>query len=67
MGPISMILAGLVIGGYKFKSLFLNKKVYVITFLRLIVIPAFMAVILKLLNVSEEIITLSLIAFATPL
>lgn len=67
MGPISMILAGLVIGGYKFKSLFLNKKVYVITFLRLIVIPAFMAVILKLLNVSEEIITLLLIAFATPL
>ena len=66
-GPVAMVLAGFVIGGYNFKELLLNKKVYVVTFLRLIVIPAFIMLILKLLGTNEEIMTLALIAFATPL
>ena len=43
------------------------KKVYVVTFLRLVAIPAILMVILKLFGTSEEIMTLALIAFATPL
>ncbi|MBQ4100562.1 MAG: AEC family transporter, partial [Oscillospiraceae bacterium] len=65
-GPVAMILAGFVIGGYKMKGLLLNKKVYVATALRLIVIPAVLMLVLKLFNVSEEIMILALIAFATP-
>ncbi len=67
MGPVAMLLAGFVIGGYEFKGLFSNVKVYIITALRLIVIPAVMVLALMLTGASEEIITLALIAFATPI
>ena len=67
MGPVAMILAGFVIGGYEFKSLITDKKVYLATFLRLIVIPIVIVLILKAFNASNEVQTLSLIAFATPL
>ena len=67
MGPVAMILAGFVIAGYDFKSLLTNKKVYAATALRLIVIPSVMMTIMKLLGISDEIMTLVLIAFATPL
>lgn len=66
-GPIAMLLAGFVIGGYNFKELILNKKVYVASFLRLVVIPTVLMLVLGALNVSKEIMTLALIAFATPL
>lgn len=67
MGPVAMVLAGVVVGGYELKSLFTEKKVYIVTALRLIVIPTVMVLILKLIHVSDEIVTLALIAFATPL
>ena len=66
-GPVAMVLAGFVIGGYNFKELITNKKVYIATALRLIVIPAVMMVILKLIGTSEEIMTLALVCFGTPL
>ncbi len=67
MGPIAMILAGIVIGEYNFKELLKNKKVYIITFLRLIVIPFVFTSVLKLAGASNEVIIFTLIAFATPL
>jgi len=67
MGPVAMLLAGFVIGGYNFGEFFSDKKVYAATFLRLIAIPAFFVIILKALGVGEEIITLALICFATPI
>ena len=66
-GPVAMLLAGFVIGGYDFKSLLTKKKVYIVTALRLIVIPAVILLILIFLDTSKEIMTLALIAFATPL
>ena len=66
-GPVAMVLAGFIIGGYNFKELISNKKVYVATFLRLVVIPATIMIVLKLLGTNDEIMTLALIAFATPL
>ncbi|MBE7048623.1 MAG: hypothetical protein E7393_04560 [Ruminococcaceae bacterium] len=66
-GPVAMILAGFVIGGYNFKRLLVNKKVYVISFLRLLVIPSAMMIVLKLLGIHKEIMILALIAFATPI
>ncbi|NMB97145.1 MAG: hypothetical protein GYA02_11135 [Clostridiaceae bacterium] len=67
MGPIAMLLAGFVIGGFEFKSLLLDKKVYVATILRLIVLPAIIVLILKIPGASKEIITYALICFGTPL
>ncbi|MBE6885079.1 MAG: hypothetical protein E7487_10785 [Ruminococcaceae bacterium] len=66
-GPVAMVLAGFVIGGYNLKELLTNKKVYAVTGLRLIVIPAVIMLILKLLGTSDEIMTLALICFGTPL
>ncbi len=67
MGPVAMLLAGIVIANYDIKALLTNKKVYVVTFLRLIVLPSIFVGALKLLNAPDEIVSLSLIAFATPL
>ena len=67
MGPCAMLLAGIVIGGYNFKGLLTNKKVYLVSLLRLIVIPGVIALVLKAIGTSSEIVTLALIAFATPL
>ncbi len=67
MGPVGMILAGLVIGGYSIKELVTNKKVYLVTFMRLVVIPAVMMLVLNVLGASKEVMMLVLMAFAVPL
>lgn len=67
MGPVAMVLAGVVVGGYDLKSLLTDKKVYIASLFRLIVIPAVLIGALKLLGTNEEIVTFTLIAFATPL
>lgn len=67
MGPIAMVLAGVVIGGYDLKEMMLNKKVYLVSVMRLIVLPAVLVLIMKGFGVNIEIITLALIAYATPL
>ncbi|MBO5733615.1 MAG: AEC family transporter [Clostridia bacterium] len=67
MGPVAMLLAGMVVGGYKFSELLKNKKVYLTTLLRLIIIPAIFVSVLKLLGAAEEIVILTLIAYATPM
>ena len=66
-GPVAMVLAGFVIGGYRFKDLICNKKVYVASALRLVLIPAVMMLILKAIGATDGLMTLALITFATPL
>lgn len=67
MGPLAMVLAGFVIGGYNIKELLTNKKVYVASALRLLVIPAVLMLILTAFGTPKETMTLALIAFAAPL
>ncbi len=67
MGPIAMVLAGFVIGGYKTKGLLADKKVYIASLLRLIVIPAAMLTVMHLLGTDKEIMAFILVAFASPL
>ncbi len=66
MGPVAMVLAGFVIGGYNLREILLNKKVYIASAMRLIVLPALLMLVLKALGTPEDIMTLALIAFATP-
>lgn len=66
-GPVAMVLAGFVIGGYNFKRLITNKKVYLASVMRLVVIPSVMLFILLGLNASKEVMILVLVAYATPL
>lgn len=67
MGPNAMLIAGFAIGGYNFIELFKNKKVYILTALRLFVIPALLVIILRWFGAEADIITFSLIAYAAPL
>ena len=67
MGPMAMLLAGIVIGEYDFSELLKDKKVYLATLLRLIVIPAAFVGVLNILNVNYDIIVITLIAYATPM
>ncbi len=61
------MLAGVVIGGFNFKSPLNDKKVYVVSFMRLIANPIAIVLVMKLLGISDEIQTFALIAFACPL
>ena len=66
MGPVAMILAGFVIGGYNLKDMIANKKIYIAAIFRLILIPALFVTLLKLIGANEVVLTLALICFATP-
>lgn len=67
MGPVAMILAGFVVGGFEIKSLLYNKKIYVLAFLRLFLIPLTVVLSLRAFGVSEELILFAFIAYACPL
>lgn len=67
MGPVAMLLAGFVVGGYDLKEMIKNKKVYFATLLRLIVLPSLFLLLLKLLGASEEILIYTLFVLGTPL
>lgn len=67
MGPVAMLLTGFVIGGYHIPSLLKNRKIYVMTFLRLFILPAFFVALLMLLGADDKTLYLCLFAFATPL
>ena len=67
MGPVAMLLAGFVVGNYSIVKLLKNVKVYIATFLRLFVLPAFFVGLLFLLKADKMTLTLALFAFETPL
>ena len=67
MGPLAMILTGFIIGNYDLKALLKNKKVYLASVLRLIVIPALVIGIFYLLGANKQVLVMSLFAFGTPL
>lgn len=67
MGPVAMVLAGVVIGGYDFKELLSYKKVCLASLVRLILLPAVFVSVLLLLGVNRDVIVFALMAFGTPL
>ena len=77
MGPVAMILAGITIAGFSVKKMLIDKKIYLITFLRLIIIPAIVlafaygaVALLKAafsLEINNNVLFLTFFAFATPL
>ncbi len=67
MGPLAMVLAGFVVGGFKIKELLNNKKVYLATFLRLVILPVLFIAILFLLKASKDAIFLTFFAYSAPL
>lgn len=67
MSPLAMVLTGFIVANYSIKTLAKQKRVYLASVLRLIILPLVFVVILKLLNTDSTIIMLTLCATAMPL
>ena len=67
MGPVAMVLLGLVIGKYDLIKQITNIRVYIVTILRLFVIPAVLLLILWLLKADNTALITCLFAFGTPM
>ncbi|MMZ49762.1 Membrane transport protein [compost metagenome] len=72
IGPIGMLITGMVVAGMNLKRIFSIKKVYKIAFLRMIFCPAIILVLIKLTNANSlvnngaEILLITFLATATP-
>jgi len=72
IGPISMVVAGMLIGNMSLKQVFAYKRIYMVTFLKMIVCPAMVVLLLKfggmttLLPDGRMILLISLLATITP-
>lgn len=67
MGPVAMILTGFIIGGYDIKELMRDRKVYIMTFLRLTILPAILLTVAYLLGADMSVMTMILVAFGAAL
>ncbi len=65
--PMAMLLTGIVIGGYDVKSLLTNKRVYLLTLIRCIVLPFILLYGAKLFGLDPVVITLLIFICAMPL
>ena len=66
VGPVSMIIVGMILGGMQFKELFANHRIWGVLFMRLIVCPLIILSIMKLIPVENWIAdgrTIMLISF----
>ena len=66
IGPNAMLIAGMLIASIPLRDLFSSKRIYLVTFLRLLVIPLFLMVVVKLCGFSgwvENGETIALISF----
>ncbi len=66
MAPLAMLLIGIVVADFGFVTMLKNPRSYIITFLRLIVIPMAIGGILKLLSASESVIIPAVLLFSMP-
>ncbi len=67
MSPIAMMLTGFIIGDYSLKKLAVMGRIYLASFLRLIVLPIIFVLILKVFDTEPAIVRATLCATAMPL
>ena len=53
VGPASMIVTGMLFTGMDFRQIFANKRIYFVTFLRLIAVPLMALVLLKISHLAD--------------
>ena len=72
IGPVSMIVTGMLIAGMNLRDIFTNRRVYVVTFLRLLFVPVLALIILKISGLvtwhpqGEKILLVIFLAVITP-
>lgn len=65
MAPVSMILTGIAVSEFKLKELLCEKKSYIVSFMRLLVIPFTISGILSIL-INKEIALIALLIYCMP-
>ena len=65
MAPVSMLMTGMIISGFGIKKMLTNKTAYLITVLRLLVIPVILSVVLKPFC-STETVAIAVIVYCLP-
>ncbi|QLB19375.1 AEC family transporter [Mannheimia granulomatis] len=66
LGPLSMLVAGMLIASIPFKEIITDKRIYLVAFLRLILIPLILLGVIKLCGFSgwvENGVTIAMISF----
>ena len=66
MGPISMLLAGIVLSDYKFGELFRRPSVYIVSLIRILVIPFAVGGVLRLFGANEILFSTAVSLYAMP-
>ena len=72
IGPVSMLITGMVLGGMKFKDIFRNKRIFPVNFMRMIVMPFLAILVLKITRLDrfvsngETILLIVLLSELTP-
>ena len=71
LGPVAMLIAGIVAANIDFKAMLKNKKIYKVIAIRMVVYPLIILVALKLLSLipvvnAEKILLISFLASITP-
>ena len=64
--PVAMLLAGVTLAQTPFREVLLNRRIYWISFLKLLVIPAVLGTMIKFLPIPEDCKTIMMIACSTP-
>ncbi len=67
MSPVSMLLAGFVLGGLPFKKLFVGAKAYFYSAIRLLLLPLLFGIPLYLLGLRESMLMMPLLMLALPM
>ncbi len=72
LGPMGMLMVGMLLGGMALKRIFINKRVYFISFLKMIAVPGLVLLFLKLSGMEhlvpegKTILFISFLAVMTP-
>lgn len=64
--PVAMLLAGVTLAQTPFKEVLFNKQIYWISFLKLLVVPAILGIIIKFLPIPDGCKAIMMIACSTP-
>ena len=65
MGPVSMLLAGIVVSEFKIKEVLLEKRIYIVTALRLVIIPVIVGTVIHFFNF-RTLLECSVLIYAMP-
>ena len=66
MAPVSMLLVGIVLADFKIPKLLRDFRIYIITALRLVIIPVLLGVVLTLLGAPESSVRAAVILYSMP-